>query len=47
MNDLYNYILEAKSSVKNGGLIFKEGDRVIYLKKYKDEDGEEYEEEVE
>ena len=47
MKDLYNYILEAKASVENGGLTFKEGDRVIYLKKYKDEDGEEYEEEVE
>ena len=47
MKDLYNYIVEAKSTVENGGLTFKEGDRVIYLKKYKDEDGEEYEEEVE
>jgi len=47
MKDLYKYILEAKASVEVGGLTFKEGDRVIYLKKYKDEDGEEYEEEVE
>lgn len=42
-----DYILEAKEKVEVGGLTFKEGDRAIYLKKFKDENGDEYEEEIE
>lgn len=47
MKNIKDYILEAKEKVEVGGLTFKEGDRAIYLKKFKDENGDEYEEEVE
>ena len=47
MKDIRQFILEAKASVEVGGLTFREGDRVIYLKTYKAENGDEFEEEVE
>ena len=47
MKSLQSFILEAKESINVGGITFKEGDKVIYLKTYTDEvDGEEYEEEI-
>ena len=47
MKSLQTYILEAREQIEVGGITFREGDKVIYLKTYTDEvDGEEYEEEV-
>ena len=46
MKSLQNFILEAKEQIKVGGLTFKEGDKVIYLKTYTDEGDEEFEEEI-
>ena len=40
MKSLQQYILESKERIEVGGITFKEGDRVIYLKKYKDENGD-------
>lgn len=40
-------INEAKESIKIGDITFKEGNRVIYTKHYKDENGDEVEEEIE
>ena len=34
MKSLQQYILESKERIEVGGITFKEGDRVIYLKKY-------------
>ena len=47
MKSLQQYILESKERIEVGGITFKEGDRVIYLKKYKDENGDNIEEEIE
>lgn len=46
MKTLLQYITEAKESIVIGGITFKEGDRVIYLKDYTDENGDEWEEEI-
>jgi len=46
MKTLTQYIIEAKESIEVGGIKFKEGDQVIYLKKYKDEDDKDVEEEI-
>ena len=47
MKSLSTYIKESKKeSIEVGGIKFKEGDKVIYLKKYKDENGDEIEEEI-
>ena len=46
IQSINQYILEAKESIEVGGIKFKEGDRVIYLKKYKDENGDDVEEEI-
>lgn len=46
MKNITQYILEAKESIVIGGLTFKEGSKVIYLKKYKDDNGDDVEEEI-
>lgn len=47
MKSLSIYIKESKKeSIEVGGIKFKEGDKVIYLKKYKDVNGDEIEEEI-
>ena len=48
MKNLVDFITEAKAeTIKIGGITFKEGNRVIYTKHYKDENGDEVEEEIE
>lgn len=46
MKTLLQYISEAKESIEIGGITFKEGDTIIYLKTYTDENGEDWEEEI-
>ena len=48
MKNLVDFITEAKAeTITIGGVKFKEGNRVIYTKHYKDENGDEVEEEIE
>lgn len=42
-----NLINESKESIKIGGVSFSEGDHIIYITKYEDENGDDVEEEIE